>query len=282
MKLLLTTPLGWFLLGVPLLLALAARRGGRRPLLVAAGLAWAALVLAAMPVVAVALAAPLARFGLRWPAPPAWTETAAPEAIVVFSAGLDGPAEPGAPLDPESTARLHTAVVAARRWPQALLVVSGGSPDGRPVSAGGRMAEEAERLGLPRERLAVEGRSRDTRENGSFSAALLRKRGIRRVLLVTSPEHMARARACLAAGGLASAPLPTSGPPRRDGTWRDLVPQAGALLRTTSVAHELIGLAVYRVRGWLAVPPNDDAAGRPAASTAADGLDASGAPSTAR
>jgi uncharacterized SAM-binding protein YcdF (DUF218 family) len=78
-----------------------------------------------------------------------------------------------------------------------LVVLTGGVSPGaratRPEAEG--MADEAVRLGAPRNHLLVEPRARNTVENALYTAALLRERvpAARRVLLVTHAYHLRRA-----------------------------------------------------------------------------------------
>jgi uncharacterized SAM-binding protein YcdF (DUF218 family) len=259
MRSLLTTPLGWvFLIGIGGFLRAALRRrdgaasrpSGTGSRLFAA--AWLLLMTASCPFVAGALAAGLGRLGERWPEPPRWAGAQPPDTVVVLSGGLLGDDRgPGVPLGGASLERLHAGLAAARRWPGARILFSGGAPDGAPVSAGQRMVEEALRSGLPPERLIVEEHSPDTRGNAVHGAALLRGIGAARVALVTSSDHMARSRAAFAREGIATLPVASAPPPRVARRAGNLLPDADALSRTTSVVHEAVGLLVYRIRGWI-------------------------------
>ncbi len=257
MRSLLTTPMGWgFLLGLvgSVLWAWDALRG-RRPRRGAGSIAagWLVAMAGSSPAVAHVVAAPLERRAATWPPPPAWADREAPEAIVVFAGGIQGAKAPGAPLDWNSTDRVREAVVRARRWPEALVIVSGGTRGGLDarLSAGSRMAEAALELGLEPSRLLVETGSRNTYENAVECAALLKQRGIRRVGLVTSPLHMVRARAALSKQGYLTQalppPAPRLGPPRLD--W--ILPDEEAAQRTAWAIHEWLGLAWYRVRSFI-------------------------------
>ena len=55
------------------------------------------------------------------------------------------------------------------------------------------MAERAEGLGVPGERIVRQGRSTTTAEDAAFTAPLLQERGVRVVLVVTSAYHSGRA-----------------------------------------------------------------------------------------
>lgn len=94
----------------------------------------------------------------------------------------------------------------------------------------------------------IEPRSRDTFENAVYSAAMLRKDGVRRVLLVTDAMHMPRARAAFEHAGLEVVAAPTlffGAPLRSIGA---LVPSAEGMRRSWYALYELIGIAWYRIR----------------------------------
>ncbi|RMG48948.1 MAG: YdcF family protein [Acidobacteria bacterium] len=251
------TPLGWsWLLGAAAAVALAGSlrspRIGTRAA-AAAGLgAWLLLAAFASPLVASHLEEAAAGIGLGWPPDPPWKDEMAPEAIAVLAGGVLGDPGPTAPLSESSLRRLHRALAVSRRWPAALVIFSGGAP-GRPPeeTAAGRMAAEARRLGLPATRIVVEPRSANTHLNAVEVARILRARGLSRVAVVTSAMHMARARGCLAREGFLSLAVPVA-PPRR-GRFKPghLLPDVTALARSGAALHELIGLAYYRLRGWV-------------------------------
>lgn len=271
---LVTTPLGLaFLGGLAALLVAGLRRwrggppGGWPGALLAT--AWALVMLAGWPPLAWWAESSLAALGERWPAPPAGDDPGSPDAILVFGGGLDG-ADARAPLSDSSRERLLAALEAARRWPAAHVVFSGGAARAARTGVGQRMADEAVALGLPPSRLTVESRARTTRENALFCADIARARGWVRLALVTSPVHLARSRGSLArAGFVAEAAAPRLG---RPGRWSvaDLLPSAAALGRTTGALHEGIGLVYYAARGWLGstaaertTATSGDAAARP-------------------
>lgn len=125
------------------------------------------------------------------------------------------------------------------------LLVSSGKPDGGDISE----AEAMRRVLVDEYGLAVrwvEDASNNTRENAIASAAILKRDGIGRIVLVTHNEHMPRARRAFSATGLAVFPAPTlfeRGPM----TPLDFVPQGYGKVR--SAMHEWIGLAWYALRG---------------------------------
>ncbi len=111
------------------------------------------------------------------------------DAIVVLGAGVAGPCLP-------NDHAVRRTLLGVRLWHEGrgpVLVFTGGRPRGRQCAVGDIMAEFARELGVPADRIVVEGRSRNTHENAAFSAPVLRGLGARRLLLVTDRLHMKRA-----------------------------------------------------------------------------------------
>lgn len=108
---------------------------------------------------------------------------------------------------------------------------------------------QLETWGVAPERLVVEDRSRNTRENAIEAARIVRERGWTRVLLVTSAAHMERALGCFRAVGLTPDALPVDFR-GGDGQGRGWLPRAGALDKSTDLLRELSGRLVYRVLGY--------------------------------
>lgn len=90
----------------------------------------------------------------------------------------------------------------------------------------------------------AEDRSRNTRENAQLSAALLKRDGVKRVVLVTHGFHMRRARAEFVAAGLEVVPAPTRIPNFSVAGPLDFVPSVGALQGSYYALHELVANAV--------------------------------------
>ena len=134
-----------------------------------------------------------------------------------------------------------------------VILISGGHlPWETVVPEARRMAEILVELGVPRSALILETGSRTTRENAVNTAALFKEHGWRNGLLVTSGYHMPRALAAFKKVGLnvtPAAPDINSEPIKFD-SLLDLLPNAWALSWTTSTIKEMIGLCVYRYRGW--------------------------------
>ena len=176
------------------------------------------------------------------------------DAVVVLGGAMDaGP--PGYPypnLGPAAdrvwhAARLYHAGKAGR------LILSGGGVEWRGdwIAEAEGMRRLLSDLGVPESALIIENRSRSTRENALFSAELMHRLGLERVLLVTSALHMARALATFRAVGVAAIPAPTDfevmPEPSHLLRW---LPDAAALADSTRAIKEYLGLWMYRRRGW--------------------------------
>ncbi len=103
------------------------------------------------------------------------------------------------------------------------------------------MADGLARLGVPRDRMVVEPRSHNTREQAANSAEILKKRGTKRFVLVTDAEHMPRALAAFRAQGLDPVPsvsvLRVSTPP---GPSHRLRPTLDAYLQGERACYEVL------------------------------------------
>lgn len=169
------------------------------------------------------------------------TARVAPADVAVVLAG--GQYEDGS-LNQSSMERTVTAVRLYHRGLAPRLLFSGGPCCGR--SAGARMAALATELGVPGSAILLEEQSVRTHENAQHSAVLLRSGGLRSVILVTSPVHLRRAVLCFAAAGVAVQPVSAS--------ETDLSLVSGTDERITlldAALHEYVGLAYYRLRGWI-------------------------------
>jgi uncharacterized SAM-binding protein YcdF (DUF218 family) len=177
----------------------------------------------------------------------------APYGIVVLGGAIapDVSAARGTAELTEAAERMTAAVALARQYPQARIVFSGGNGG---LMGGAKEAQAAERffvaLGLPRERLVLEDRSRNTAENAVFSHALAQPKPGERWLLVTSAYHMPRSMGCFRKAGFPVEAYPVD--------WRTRGPQdatepfnqlSAGLARTDAAVREWVGLVAYWATG---------------------------------
>ncbi|WP_240536408.1 YdcF family protein [Bradyrhizobium genomosp. III] len=187
---------------------------------------------------------------------PPWTPTADPPTGIVILGGTTKPvisAFRGFPVSDIGVDRLITGAMLARRYPNARIIYSGGSPELWPANLqeadyAGKILRD---LGIPKDRVQVEGKSRNTAENATFSKALAAPGPGDRWLLVTSAYHMPRAVGLFRKAGFPVEPVPTGWLTAGRSPWLDLGNFAPSLLLVHIATREWIGLAVYRAMGKM-------------------------------
>lgn len=173
-------------------------------------------------------------------------------AIVVLGGGTNVRAPEYGGEDEPGRFSLMRTVYAARLAKQTGLPVY--ASGGRPLS----IAKESEgavmrrwlvQFGVPAERAFSEDSSANTWENATDIKRLLQKKGISRVVLVTTAMHMPRARWCFEQQGLVVIAAPTDYLTQRTPyDVRSFLPDAGVLADSSLALHEYIGLVWYELR----------------------------------
>jgi uncharacterized SAM-binding protein YcdF (DUF218 family) len=176
----------------------------------------------------------------------------------------------------EAAARMTTGVAIAKRHPGARLVFTGG--DGSLLEGDGRTEADAANAffrlaGIDGERLVLEGRSRNTRENALFTRELIDPKAGERWLLVTSAFHMPRAVGCFRAVGLDLEAFPVDY--RTEGDAGDARPFRhlfNGMQLADLAAKEWIGLLAYRLAGYTLdlLPRPEPSASSPSAAMASE------------
>jgi uncharacterized SAM-binding protein YcdF (DUF218 family) len=111
------------------------------------------------------------------------------------------------------------------------------------------MAHSLRSEGVPPEHIVEENRSANTKENAGFTAELLRKMNIREIALVVDADSMLRAELCFRKQGIAVVPAPFGHRSREFPSG--IIPSWGAIRGNETTLHELLGLAWYKLRGWI-------------------------------
>ncbi len=171
------------------------------------------------------------------------------EAIVVLGAGRypDAPEYGGDTVSTGGLERLRYAVH-LHKLTGLPLVVSGGSPFGEPVPEAVLMKESLVN-DFQISAVWVEDQSRNSAENAFFTKALLEKRGIHHIYLVTHAWHMPRAVRIYEQTGLTVTPAPSMFATSRGNRGvLDWLPAAGALEDTCMALHEKLGMLWYQLR----------------------------------
>lgn len=167
--------------------------------------------------------------------------------ICVLGGGTNpDPAKPyNSQLSRASLARLLEAVRLHRHWPEARLIVSGGAVFTHPPE-GEIMAELANMLSVPKEKIIVEGKSRDTSDQAALIKPIVKDNT---VIVVTSAIHMPRSILLFQRSGIRAIPAPTDyltaeiapNPIKR------FFPSPDSVLHLEMAIHEILGLTRIKI-----------------------------------
>lgn len=177
----------------------------------------------------------------------------APDGIVVLGGAIDADlsADHGTLVFTRAADRVVEAAALAHQYPKARIIFSGGSAN---LTDGPREADYAaaifERLGVAKDRLIMERRSRNTMENAEFSKELAAPKSGERWLLVTSAFHMPRSIGIFRKVGFPVEPYPVDWRTGRSVDLLELSPFVlDGLERTEIAVREYLGLVAYRISG---------------------------------
>ncbi len=128
-------------------------------------------------------------------------------------------------------------------------IVSGGVfREGLPTEAE-YLARQLEAWGIESSRIIVEPKALNTKENASYSKAIIEARGLQSVLMLTSAFHMSRALGCFRAVGLEPDTLPVDYRMRDPDAWDPWMPRTRYLYESAEALREFSGRLVYRLTG---------------------------------
>ena len=151
----------------------------------------------------------------------------------------------------EGGERLTAMVMLANAYPQAPLVFTGGS--GRMVQQGTTGADVARQfiqsMGLPKDRLTLESRSRNTVENAVLTKAMMQPKPGQQWLLVTSAFHMPRSLAVFCKAGWPMQPFAVDYRAQKGNLLRFDWDFATHLRNLNQAFKEWLGLAAYKLTG---------------------------------
>jgi len=147
-------------------------------------------------------------------------------------------------LNEAALTRTLTAAHLHRQGLAPYVLFTGGPCCGGSVSSA--MADLAVQLGVPKSAIILDEESMRTHESAINSTRLLHQRDMQSILLVSSPLHLLRAGLAFKAAGIRVFPMHVSA--------RDIWGISGAAARLSLVEqsiHEYVGLAFYRINGWI-------------------------------
>jgi uncharacterized SAM-binding protein YcdF (DUF218 family) len=178
--------------------------------------------------------------------PPWNANLGAPDGIIVLGGPIDADlsVEHDVPVVRGGADRIFAGAALVRQYPNARFVFTGGSAN--LISNDAREADYAaaifESLGIPKSRLTMERRSRNTHENAQFTAELVKPRPGERWLLVTSAYHMPRSIGLFRKAGFTVEAYPVDWRVGRG--WADV-------LAFTTVANDGLARTDIGVREWM-------------------------------
>ena len=173
------------------------------------------------------------------------------QAIVVLSSSVfpPTPPRPTAIVGSDTYERCKYAAWLFTHWKQVPVLASGGGSRGTPaysVTMGEALAAE----GVPATMIWTEQESKSTYENAVNSAAILRQRGIHKIVLVTEAYHMRRSEGVFRKQGIEVVPA-ACGFRSPEVRWRDMLPSWEAISWNEDSMHEVIALVWYKLNGRI-------------------------------
>lgn len=152
----------------------------------------------------------------------------------------------------EAADRLLAALRLLRSGQAARVILAGGGSGGSGGEAESDIAAALLReAGIADERMVLDRKSRNTRENAVETKALADAHGLAKLVLVTSAFHMQRALECMRAVGLHPDAHAVDHPhPMIQGPFDLLAPRSDNLRLSELALRELAGRLVYRLRGF--------------------------------
>lgn len=153
----------------------------------------------------------------------------------------------------DSAERLTATFELLREGKAKFAILSGGSSLSKDTgrSEALLLAGALERWGIAKDRIILEGRSLNTRENAIYTKEIVEERHFRSLVVITSAFHMKRAKGCFDAVDLPVDTLPVDfrayDPNRFGGSW---LPRSRSLDQNTINLRELFGRFVYKARGF--------------------------------
>ncbi len=188
------------------------------------------------------------------------------EAIVVLGGGTESQQFPRPMVEVNSAGdRVTYAAMLYKEGKAPYLLLSGGNIDwlnGRTMTPAAEMASLLALMDVSSSALWLQPKSQNTHEDALYCSEILKQKGIHRVLLVTSAQHMPRSVALFKHQGIDVIPAPVDYTVTQPG-WDTLfapdlqtflvnmIPNVGSLSLTSGIMKEYIGYWVYHWRGWL-------------------------------
>ncbi len=136
-----------------------------------------------------------------------------------------------------------------------VVIVSGGGIDFilKDQCEGRDMAELMIEFGMPADSIIIEDKARNTYENALYVKEIMEEKKMgKNIVLVSSALHMVRSVPIFRRMGFTVIPAPCDYiAEEKPYNWFSLLPNAWNLAWSSSVMKEMLGIAVYKMKGWL-------------------------------
>jgi uncharacterized SAM-binding protein YcdF (DUF218 family) len=154
----------------------------------------------------------------------------------------------GAP-SPQMMGRIVTAVRLYRRLKLPIVVTGGHVFEDDPIPESAVDKRFLMDLGIPGKMIIEEDRARDTQENARFTAAICRRKGFSKPILLTAAYHLKRACMAFHDAGMDVIPFPAYflGSSSPSYAWHSLLPRDGRVSPCANALHEYLGILYYRM-----------------------------------
>jgi uncharacterized SAM-binding protein YcdF (DUF218 family) len=188
------------------------------------------------------------------------------DAIVVLGGATESALYPRPEVELNAAAdRLFHGAALYREGVAPHVLLSGGDIDFLTLSStspAADMASVMEMLGVPEDALWLQGESQNTYEDALYSCQMLKDKGAKTIILVTSAMHMPRSVAVFEKQGCEVIPSPADFNVT-EAAWTNLwhpdfqeflinlVPSYSHLGLTTKCLKEYIGRITYKLKGWI-------------------------------
>lgn len=179
-------------------------------------------------------------------------------AVVVLDGGTARYAAAGREVTVVKTSSAFRALETARVYdlmddPWVFVTAGSGEEGPETQHEGSALHDTLVGAGVPPERIVIDTTSRNTREHATHMEPLLRRRGISRVVLVTSLTHIRRSVWAFRAVGIDVVPSPAAvrSPDRSDWRWTQWWPRADALKISRDTVRDAMAVVYYGMLGWF-------------------------------
>ena len=137
------------------------------------------------------------------------------------------------------------------------LMICGGSGQliGEKISEGTKTYDFLLKMGVAKDDILIESKSRNTIENAQYAFEFLKEKGLdedKKILLITTNFHMYRAKKCFDKIGLTVIPFCTGNQSKEVNIdLADIIPDPGAMQVWHKIIREWAAILVYRILGYI-------------------------------